>query len=350
MSIRYIGSKNRIVDQIMAVVGPPTGGRFVDAFCGTGAVAAAASAAGWPIHLNDQLLAAVCLATARASSLADTPFSSVGGHAGAIRELNSCNEAEGFIWREYSPASSRLAETERRYFTEPNAGRIDAVRARIGQWIASGIISQLESRVLIADLIQAANRVANISGTYGCFLNGWSRQALESLELQPRELPPTSAGMVASVGDAALLRTQPEDLFYVDPPYTKRQYAAYYHVLETIAYGDAPQVSGKTGLRPWRDRASEFCYKRRALAAFESLVVSVAARRVLISYSSAAHVGMDPLVSLLATFGTVAVHDVGAIGRYRPNSKASSAGAEVTEFLLDIQLACQPTVVGSVRE
>ena len=34
------------------------------------------------------------------------------------------------------------------------------------------------------------------------------------------------------------------DAVYADPPYTKRQYAAYYHILETIAAGDRPLISG----------------------------------------------------------------------------------------------------------
>lgn len=34
------------------------------------------------------------------------------------------------------------------------------------------------------------------------------------------------------------------DIAYEDPPYTKRQYGAYYHILETIAIGDEPEITG----------------------------------------------------------------------------------------------------------
>ena len=50
------------------------------------------------------------------------------------------------------------------------------------------------------------------------------------------------------------VQTDVRDTVYLDPPYTKRQYAAYYHVLETLAYGDEPEVSGVTGLRPWEGK------------------------------------------------------------------------------------------------
>jgi hypothetical protein len=47
MSVRYIGSKARLIDAIIPMVGKPgrRSGAFVDAFCGTGVVAEAAARA-----------------------------------------------------------------------------------------------------------------------------------------------------------------------------------------------------------------------------------------------------------------------------------------------------------------
>ena len=44
--------------------------------------------------------------------------------------------------------------------------------------------------------------------------------------------------------------TTAADTVYLDPPYTKRQYAAYYHILEAISLGDEPIVEGICGIRP----------------------------------------------------------------------------------------------------
>ena len=115
------------------------------------------------------------------------------------------------------------------------------------------------------------------------------------------------------------------DVAYFDPPYTKRQYAAYYHLLETIAVGDSPDVVGVTGLRPWQSLASDFCYKTKALKAISTLVAATPARRILLSYSSEGHVTLDALREALSAHGEVKVHDLGAIGRYRPNSVARLA-------------------------
>jgi adenine-specific DNA-methyltransferase len=57
-SLRYIGSKARVVDQIIEAVGAPTGydGHFIDLFSGTGVVSREAGLRGWKVRANDHLL------------------------------------------------------------------------------------------------------------------------------------------------------------------------------------------------------------------------------------------------------------------------------------------------------
>jgi adenine-specific DNA-methyltransferase len=129
----------------------------------------------------------------------------------------------------------------------------------------------------------------------------------------------------------------PDDTVYLDPPYTKRQYAAYYHILETMAIGDEPQVEGVCGIRPWRHIASDYCYKARAAEALRKLVATIPARRVFLSYSTEAHVPLEILSELLRGVGTVARHDLEAVGRYRPNRAASAGGSEVGEVLFYVE-------------
>ena len=57
---------------------------------------------------------------------------------------------------------------------------------------------------------------------------------------------------------------------------TKTTYSSYYHLLETITLGDRPQVEGVSGLRPWRDKASPYCYKAHALKALRGLIAGMA--------------------------------------------------------------------------
>ncbi|HYD41387.1 MAG TPA: DNA adenine methylase [Anaeromyxobacter sp.] len=361
VGLRYIGSKARVVEALANLIGSPSrsSSMFVDAFCGTGVVAAAAARRGWSVRLNDHLRCAVVLSAARLVSREHARFAGLGGYAEAVRTLNDLEGVEGFIWREYSPASAkygtsidareprfRRADTSRsgrRYFTEENAIRIDAVRNQIAEWSAEGVITSAEENLLLGDLLEAVNGVANIAGTYGCFLAKWSPVALQPLVLRPRQLFPVRVEVEIYNGDARNVPVEEADTVYLDPPYTKRQYAAYYHILETIAVGDEPEVEGITGLRPWQDKASDYCYRRRALEALRQLISALPARRVLLSYSSEGHISLPQLEDALATLGSLSVHAVGDIGRYRPNRAACEAGDSVREVLLEVERRARRT-------
>ena len=105
----------------------------------------------------------------------------------------------------------------RKYFTEANATRIDGIRLRIAAWRAGGEIRPTEERLLLADLLLAVNSVANIAGTYGCFLSYWSTQSQMPLALRPRTLFPHRVKVQASVSDVADVQVTPQDLVYLDP-------------------------------------------------------------------------------------------------------------------------------------
>ena len=85
-------------------------------------------------------------------------------------------------------------------------------------------------------------------------------------------------------------------VIYADPPYTRDHYSRFYHVLETIALGDEPEVStvrlsGRTnasrGLYRSGRHQSPFCIKSKARSAFADLFAGVRQFEVplLLSYS-----------------------------------------------------------------
>ncbi len=339
MGLRYIGSKARVAAEIIDKLGAPETpkGVFVDAFCGTGSVAVAAAEAGWGVRVNDSLRSAAITTTARLISRDQAQFASLGGYEAAVTVLNGLGGTVGFITREYSPLSVEIAGVERKYFTVANARKIDAARAQIAAWHAAGELTELEQALLLADLMVAVNHVANTAGTYGCFLRDWTATATRPLQITPRPLAEQTLRLEVSVGDVLDIEYQPEDVAYFDPPYTKRQYAAYYHILETIAAGDEPDVGGITGLRPWKHLASDFCYRSRALTALDRLVEECGAGRVLLSYSNQGHVSRQDLEAVLDKHGELTVHRLGAIGRYRPNRAAAAHSSDVNEYLFDLR-------------
>ncbi len=338
MSIRYIGSKARVAARIAEIAGPPeTGGTFVDAMVGSGSVARAVAERGWDVRINDHLLSSVTLSAARVTAIPQVPFAPWGGYHRAVAVLNETPPRNGVIHREYSPASAATVGHERRYFTEQNAARIDGIRAEIRHWSEHGLLTRAEQRLLVADLLRATNAVANTAGTYGCYLQHWSPIAMRRLILRPRPLLDVPVGVETTTVDVLDVAVGGEDMVYYDPPYTKRQYAAYYHILETITYGDEPRVGGITGLRPWAHLASKFCYRRYALDTIVQLIGCCPARRILLSYSDDGHVPCDSLVSAVGGLGALTVHELGHISRYRPNASSRAARPTVGELLLDLR-------------
>lgn len=336
--IRYIGSKARIASAILDFIGAPTehAGKFIDVLSGTGVVSRFAALRGWQVVANDHLLSSAILTTARLLAIDDVSFGTFGGYDAAIKELSATPGVEGFIFREYTPDGTSRSGQVRRYFTPENGLRIDGMRARIREWHEASVITGHEHYLLLADLLGAANSVANIAGTYGCFLRHWTSSALNQIDIKPRELLTTRSNFKVLNSDVSHVPSTVSDTAYIDPPYTKRQYAAYYHVLETIAAGDEPEVEGITGLRPWKDKLSPFCYKLKALAALERLISSIQAHRVFLSYSSEGHMKVEEVEKLFRNYGKVQIHQVSSIGRYRPNQRASAAGASVIEYLIEL--------------
>lgn len=96
----------------------------------------------------------------------------------------------------------------------------------------------------------------------------------------------------------ACLKKLPDNVrtVYADPPYTRDHYSRFYHVLETMALDDVPEIStvkihGSThvsnGIYRKDRHQSPFCIRSKAPNAFEEMfkVISVTGRNLLLSYS-----------------------------------------------------------------
>lgn len=94
------------------------------------------------------------------------------------------------------------------------------------------------------------------------------------------------------------LKTLPDNVrtVYADPPYTRDHYSRFYHVLETMALDDMPEIStvkihGSThvsnGIYRKDRHQSPFCIRSKAPKAFEEMfkAISASGRNLLLSYS-----------------------------------------------------------------
>lgn len=324
--MRYLGNKTRLLpfirDALATLRVMP--GSAHDAFAGTAAVGRALKEGGWRVTSSDimtysYVFQRAYVVTQRVPSFAELRAGDPdlrramrssafrtgverrgGGALAAIAEYLSrwLDPATEFITSHYAPSGGRM------YFTDDNAKRIDAVRRRLHEWRSEGLVGDHAYYLLLAALLEGADRVANTAGVYAAYIKQWQPNARRALNLDPHPPARGVRGATAHIGDAeSIARTiGPVDLLYVDPPYNSRQYAGYYHVPEIIARGwfDAtPVIRGKTGLL--RDAVrSDWCSPRRAEEALRRLLHASGARHVLVSYNSEGLLPEDVLTGVLS--------------------------------------------------
>jgi adenine-specific DNA-methyltransferase len=257
-------------------------------------------------------------------------------YADVLEHLNGIKPAKGLFFREYSPAGRPRSGSEpRKYLTPDNSGRLDAINGELRAWHSSGAINESENSLLRHDLVMAVNRVANIAGTYGHYRSTFSNASLAELRLAPTSFRPEFRTDHQVLHGAAedLADQLSADLCYLDPPYMKRQYAANYHLIETVARGDEPEAVGVSGLRPWRDQYSVFCTRTRIQDAFRKIVERADCPVFLISYSSDGLLKESELTELFEPMGRMSI-ERRVFPRFKSNQ--SVLGAHVTEYLITL--------------
>lgn len=306
--MRYLGNKSRLlpfIDEVMTKYSID-GETFVDLFAGTASVADHMKGR-YEVVANDVMYFSTVIASAKICNSTVPNFSAFvkmyGDHPFEVLNNLSVNPSDHcFIYQNYSMIGGR------NYFTSDNALRIDGIRIFIEEAYGKAALTENEYNYLLACLIQAVQKVANISGTYQSFFKFLESRALKKLELCPLEMEETE---LASDKNSAtnleanlFVRTTSADIVYIDPPYTATQYANSYHLLETIAKYDNPEIFGKTGRR--RNRTlSEYSNKFRAINEFEDLFRQLQCEHVLISYSNQSIIPLHDLVALAKRFAVL---------------------------------------------
>ena len=355
---RYIGNKTKIVDEILQDVKQIIGdaGIVVDLMCGTASVAKALKNDGYSVIASD--LMTYSYFHAQVELLVNEVPSFIGlnecisdlkkystnnnRYAHILEYLNNLDPLEGYFFTEFSPdGNPKNFDTPRKYFSTENAKKLDAIIVTLNHWRDNNYITDLENALLRHNLILSVNPIANISGTYGHFHAKTVKRALDSLTLIDHLNLDISLFDSESNQKHTVLQGYAEDiskdiyadLCYIDPPYMKRQYAANYHILETIARGDSPEAIGASGLRPWRDQYSNFCSKVKIRDSFRQIFSTMHCTKYLISYSEDGLLSLEELIELFEEFGTVSIRSFNH-KRFRSNN--SPLKKELSEYLITL--------------
>ena len=256
--MRFIGNKEKLVPTIFYLLKERNiiGNTFCDLFSGTTSVAKFFKRNNYQVICSDILYFSYCLQKAYIVNNAEPTFSCLLSEFNLERSLlyqnnlddvlhilNNCSLSKGFIYKNYSPEGSKDLHVPRMYFSNQNAQKIDSIRIQIENWYINKKINEHEYFILLTCLIESVPFYSNILGVYGAFKKSWDKRALNDFILRPIEIIINKHDNFAFNKDStSILDKINVDILYLDPPYNERQYAPNYHILETIAKYDNPEI------------------------------------------------------------------------------------------------------------
>lgn len=341
--MRYIGCKTKLLRNIDDAITEfdPNANIVCDIFSGTASVARHLKEK-YEVISNDLLYFSYVLQAATIEndeipsfksllSLGiDNPVSYL--NALDLPEMESLDHERRFFQNTFSPAASR------QYFTEENALRIDYARNKVEEWKNESLLTENEYHYLLACIIEGIPFVSNTSGTYGAFNRFWDKRSNKKFELF--DLPVYTNGKnnrCFNEDGVELLNSIEGDVLYVDPPYNGRQYLSNYHVLETAAMYDFPDVKGVTGQRVDDEKKSLFCQKRTVLTEFNKLVSNANFKHIILSYNTEGLMSVDQIQSIMEEHGKSGTFKVIEIPYRRFKSRSTKHSGEIKELLIHIE-------------
>jgi len=313
--VKYLGSKRTLVGEIRRIVDLfPETRTVVDLFSGTSRVGHMLKSAGYRVLANDHNTYAHKLATCYVQA----DLEDVGSDAQAlIEELNGLKGLPGYFTDTFCVRS--------RYFQPKNGEKIDAIRDEIER---KALPPELEA-VLLVSLLEAADRVDSTTGLQMAYLKHWSPRSHNALELRlPALLPRSPYGKAVALGQDVFeaVENLAGDVAYIDPPYNQHSYLGNYHVWETLARWDKPEVYGIACKRvDCKTRASVFNSKVQFAQAMKQVLARIKAPVLIVSFNNEGFLSRETLEEMLKERGEVAVLEsdyrryIGAqIGIYNP--------------------------------
>lgn len=354
--IPYIGNKRKLLPLIGRAIGASglePGQGFVDLFAGSGVVSRYAKARGFRVIANDWEPYAEAINRCHIGHNAPPRF----GHrdyAGMLASLGALPPIAGWVTDHLCPDDDEHFEIgrDRLFYMRKNGMRIDAIREEIARLADAGEIDAGQAACLIAPLLYQCCYTSNTSGVFKGFHAGWGGsngtaryRICGDLTLEPALfLDNGQANEVTRLDAHGFAREHGRnyDFVYLDPPYNQHPYGSNYHVLNSIALWDKPEISRKISgrgdksaiRRDWRsERRSPYNSARHATAAFADLIGSLPARWIAVSYSTDGNI---PLIDL-ARAACARGHSEAFIQpykRYRVSSQRFSAKPMNAEFVL----------------
>lgn len=309
--IKYTGSKLKLLPYIIDAVKDLPICSILDGFAGTTRVSQAFAKLGYQTTANDSSIWTKIFAETYLFSRPETAY-----YQELLNYLNNLKGEDGWFSLHYGGKGDERAKKP---FQLHNTQKLDAIRIEIDKLG----LPEADKSVLLTSLILALDKVDNTLGHYVAYLANWSPRSYQTIELKLPLLNTFEQENKAYCADIfQTVQTNSFDLAYLDPPYgsnnekmppSRVRYAAYYHIWKTVILNDQPMLFGKANRRiDSKDgvAASIFEEFRKdtndrfiAIQAIETLINTVQAKYILLSYSSGGRATKNDLLQMITNVG-----------------------------------------------
>lgn len=326
-----------MIDRILKIIKDNTANSIsvLDIFSGTGVVAKALKTCGFSVIANDILYFSYVLnkGLLEMNEPLNKKMHELIEHLNNLPiDSNSFDYSKAFVYNNYSPHD----DCNRMYFQNDNALKIDAIRQEIERLKTE--LQENEYFYLLACLINAVPYVANITGTYAAYLKYWDKRTYNPIKLEEAPIIASSQQHRCYNKDAfKLAKIVHPDIVYLDPPYNQRQYLPNYHILETIAKYDYPEIKGVTGTRIDPNKKSDFCKKNEAAVSFEKLLNQLNCKYILVSYNNEGIISTEQMTKIVCGAGIPVTFKLFEYDYRRYKSKIPNTNEGLKEQLYFIQ-------------
>ncbi len=319
--LNYIGSKRKLAANIFNEISSRvSSGTFCDLFAGTGAVSEKFTE--YSLLVNDWEDYGYCINYQKFEQYIPDNLNE------KIDHLNNVEPFFGFIAEHYSPNK----DSDRMYFTDYNAEKIDAIRCEIEE-----ISSCKEEQIyLTALLLHATDAVANTASVYGAYLKKFKDSAKKSLKIEDKQKFSNTGKVFCE--DANLLNLKIEgDILYLDPPYNTRHYGANYHILNTIVNYEDFTPKGVTGLPEYKKSA--YCSKVKIKEAFNTLIRDTKFKHLFISYNDEGILTPNDFEEICTNYGKLEQITLdSSYQRFKADSSRVQKQENTIEYLYYVQI------------
>ena len=318
--VKYIGSKLKLIPQILHLVRKVGAQTILDGFSGTTRVSQALAKCGYTVISND--IADWSAVFAACYLLNKRPLKE---YQPLIDHLNSVAPVYGWFTEHYggqpNGGCAIRPDARKALWQMHNTRKLDAIRNEIEELD----LDPVEKSVALTSLILALDQVDSSIGHFASYLRNWSPRSYKLLNLKvPRVFTSPQNHRVFRQDIFDVIPRLSVDLAYFDPPYgsnnekmppSRVRYASYYHIWTSICRFDKPDLFGRANRRKdTSDRlaASVFEEFRRndqgrfiAVEAIEKLIEAVQARWIILSYSSGGRATANELNEVMRNCGRI---------------------------------------------